>query len=212
MAELTELTPEQRASVMRALEAGDRDADAAGAPAPDLPVARPITHWRNSPAPTAVLWRDIGNAAPSGTTDEAKDAICSAGEPCIVAAPGGKWKELPHTGARSHGRGCGQRRRSLRNGMRAAGFDLARSFSCPMRTDRGARGIASGTSPAPTTATFQTMRRPTYTVIDPAAPPLRGGSGDAPGHPASDGLGGALDGRGDDQALADHRGPLVGRA
>ena len=92
MAELTELTPEERVSVMRALEAGDRDADAAGASAPDVPVARPITHWRNSPAPTAVLWRDIGAAAPAGTADEAKDAICSSGEPCIVAAPGGSGK------------------------------------------------------------------------------------------------------------------------
>ena len=77
---------------MRALEAGDRDADAAGAPANDLPVARPITHWRNSPAPTTVLWRDIGEVAPSGTADEVKDAICSSGEPCIIAAPGGSGK------------------------------------------------------------------------------------------------------------------------
>ena len=92
MAELTELTPDERAAVMRALEAGDRDADAAGAPANDLPVARPITHWRNSPAPTTVLWRDIGEVAPSGTADEAKDAICSSGEPCIIAAPGGSGK------------------------------------------------------------------------------------------------------------------------
>ena len=77
---------------MRALEAGDRDADAAGAPANDLPVARPITHWRNSPAPTTVLWRDIGEVAPSGTADEVKDAICSSGEQCIIAAPGGSGK------------------------------------------------------------------------------------------------------------------------
>ena len=43
LAELTALTADERTAVMRALEAGDRDADEAGAPAPDLPVARPIT-------------------------------------------------------------------------------------------------------------------------------------------------------------------------
>ena len=89
MAELTALTADERTAVMRALEAGDRDADEAGAPAPDLPVARPITHWQNEPAPAAVLWRDLGEDKPSGNSDEAKDAICSAGEPCILAAPGG---------------------------------------------------------------------------------------------------------------------------
>ena len=79
MAELTALTADERTAVMRALEAGDRDADEAGAPAPDLPVARPIAHWQNEPAPTAVIWRDLGEANPSGNSDEAKDAICSAG-------------------------------------------------------------------------------------------------------------------------------------
>ena len=92
MAELTALTADERTAVMRALEAGDRDADEAGAPAPDLPVARPITHWQNEPAPAAVLWRDLGEANPSGKSDETKDAICSAGEPCILAAPGGSGK------------------------------------------------------------------------------------------------------------------------
>jgi len=92
MAELTALTADERTAVMRALEAGDQDADEAGAPAPDLPVARPITHWQNEPAPTAVIWRDLGEAHPSGNSDEAKDAICSAGEPCILAAPGGSGK------------------------------------------------------------------------------------------------------------------------
>ena len=92
MAELIALTADERPAVMRALEAGDRDADEAGAPAPDLPVARPITHWQNEPAPAAVLWRDLGEKKPSGDSDEAKDAICSAGEPCILAAPGGSGK------------------------------------------------------------------------------------------------------------------------
>ena len=92
MAELTALTADERTAVMRALDAGDRDADEAGAPAPDLPVARPITHWQNQPAPAAVLWRDLGETNPSGNSDEAKDAICSAGEPCILAAPGGSGK------------------------------------------------------------------------------------------------------------------------
>ena len=92
MTELTALTADERTAVMRALEAGDRDADEAGAPAPDLPVARPITHWQNDPAPAAVLWRDLGEEKPSGNSDEAKDAICSAGEPCILAAPGGSGK------------------------------------------------------------------------------------------------------------------------
>ena len=92
LAELTALTADERTAVMRALEAGDRDADEAGAPAPDLPVARPITHWQNESAPAAVLWRDLGEAKPSGISDEAKDAICSAGEPCILAAPGGSGK------------------------------------------------------------------------------------------------------------------------
>ena len=45
MTELTALTPEERVVVMPALDAGDRDADEAGAPARDLPVARPITAW-----------------------------------------------------------------------------------------------------------------------------------------------------------------------
>ena len=92
MTELIALTPEERVAVMRALEAGDRDADKAGAPAPDLPVAQPITEWQNESAPAAVLWRDLGAAAPSGISDEEKDAICSSGEPCIFAAPGGSGK------------------------------------------------------------------------------------------------------------------------
>ena len=92
MAELTALTADERTAVIRALEAGDRDADEAGAPAPNLPIARPITHWQNETAPAAVLWRDLGEAKPSGNSDEAKDAICSTGEPCILAAPGGSGK------------------------------------------------------------------------------------------------------------------------